>query len=229
MTTYADPGAIADVVALVGRVEATWGNAMRDRVVQRFVDTTTRDAAIPSPHVGQLCVITGGAFSYVSATPGAGTLLEYQSATTGWTKPWNMPWGPVAAVANAVATQGTITAVVDLTSLSIAFTAVANRRYRVTLGLQVQSTVALDTVSVTITDAANTILQTKIVPLANVNQQFPVHVQLDTSVPAAAGAYTFKGRILRNTGTGTVSTATAGATQPNQLSVEDIGPSANAA
>jgi hypothetical protein len=58
VTTYADPGAIADVVGTSGRIEATWGNAVRDRLVHRFASTASRDAAIPSPTEGMVCYVT---------------------------------------------------------------------------------------------------------------------------------------------------------------------------
>lgn len=58
MTTYTDPGAIADVVGTSGRIEATWGNAINSRVVHRFASTAARDAAITAPTEGVLCYVT---------------------------------------------------------------------------------------------------------------------------------------------------------------------------
>lgn len=107
MTTYTDPGAIADVVGTTGRIEANWGNAIRARVVNRFSTTADRDSAISSPTEGMLCVVTGDNAEYLysgsawlrrdyvartSFTPqidqGASTNI---SKTVGVTKFWERP------------------------------------------------------------------------------------------------------------------------------------------
>jgi len=58
VTTYPDPGHIADVVGTSGSTEATWANAVRDRMVHRFASLAARAAAIPSPKEGMACYVT---------------------------------------------------------------------------------------------------------------------------------------------------------------------------
>jgi len=99
MTTYANPGGIADVPPSPNKVESTWGNAIRDRVVNNYASAAARDAAIPTPVIGQSCVCI------ISDTP---TFIIYQGATTGWTPPWNTAWGEVASVV-VQTTQASIT------------------------------------------------------------------------------------------------------------------------
>lgn len=140
-----------------------------------------------------------------------------------WRKPWNMPWGPVAPVAQATAAQATITTVADLTSLSITFTAVANRRYKVTVKSIVQCTVSGASAILTLCDASNTILNTMYFTAPAANGIGDASFTHDTTTPSAAGSYTFKLRLALNSGTGSVSSFAA-ATAPAQLTVEDIGP-----
>lgn len=119
MTTYAFPGYVADVTALTSRIEATWGNAIRDRSNQVFATTAARDLAIPTPQVGQVCIITTGT--------GAGEYV-YSGATVGWTLPWNQPWGSISAVLtpgslsfnNAGATTTTFSVTLVLNRLYVA-------------------------------------------------------------------------------------------------------------
>lgn len=73
-------------------------------------------------------------------------LMVYQSATTGWTPPWNMAWGVVQGTSGGTLTSGayygyvkvtanqTITAntQTDVTSATFTFLPVANRLYRIT-------------------------------------------------------------------------------------------------
>lgn len=58
MTTYPKPGAIADVIGTTGRIEATWGNAIRDRVVNEFATTADRDSFFTAPWEGACAYVT---------------------------------------------------------------------------------------------------------------------------------------------------------------------------
>lgn len=86
--------------------------------------------APPSPAAGDLW--------FKSTT---GELFEYQSATTGWTPPWNTAWGEIAS-ATVTASTDTGTAI-DVAGLTVTVTSVANRklRYRI-LGHQYNSVAA---------------------------------------------------------------------------------------
>jgi len=123
--------------------------------------------------------------------------------------------------AQVTATQGSITTpVVDLTSLTLTFTALASRYYRVSGFGLFASTVADDMFTVTITDGAGTQLQQASIQLrvANVSQLWTIQYV----VQPGAGSKTYKLRSVRATGTGT-GTLTAGATFPNFILIEDIG------
>lgn len=89
MTTYADPGAIADVVGggSPGRMEATWGNAIRSRVVNRFATTSDRDSAITSPTDGMCAYVTATHTLYVhNGTTWRAYDVEAQTYTPTWTQ-----------------------------------------------------------------------------------------------------------------------------------------------
>jgi len=65
-------------------------------------------------------------------------LLTYISTTVGWQLPWNMPWGCVGVgVATADQTGLTFT---DITNMSVTWTSVAHRRYRMTANFVAVST-----------------------------------------------------------------------------------------
>lgn len=87
------------------------------------------------------------------------SLVVYTTATTLWQPPWNLPWGQIGENAAGNTDQTTITAMADVTSCTVTFTAVANRRYRVCgqVGSYFQSTTA-GVVQLQFTDAANTAL-----------------------------------------------------------------------
>lgn len=71
MATYPFPGYVADVVALSGRVEAAWGNAIRDRSLQIFDTVANRTAALPAPSAGMVSIITTTASAGVYLYDGA--------------------------------------------------------------------------------------------------------------------------------------------------------------
>jgi hypothetical protein len=152
-------------------------------------------------------------------------LLQYYSAASTFRRPWNMPWGHVAS-SQSTAAQNGITTVVDLTNLSVTWTAVANRRYRFNYKLEVNGSVAGDLLEVDITNAANGQYDRVLVTVPALNGgagYFTVAGTLHLISPAA-GAQTVKLRGLRNVGTGTLN-VNASAAIPAQVFIEDIGPS----
>lgn len=177
-------------------------------------DTTARDALIPSPSSGQAIYLDTGA-----STEG-----PYWYNGSAWRLPWSMGWGRIAG-ALATSNQGSITTVVDLTSLTVTFTAVANRIYEITGEVTMASTIATDVVAVVIADGSNTQVQKRsaAIGIANVGASASASVEVTPS----AGSVTYKLRGLRDSGTGTV-TAVALANQPNLIRVKDIGPAAGA-
>lgn len=129
------------------------------------------------------------------------------------------PRGTVA-FASATANQTGITTVVDATSLSTTWTAVAGRRYRISAQCKANSSVIGDIIKVSITDSGGTeITHSEIVNQSTVAGQ---SMSCAAVIVPGAGSKTYKARIQRSGGTGTV-LLNAGATYPAYILVEDIG------
>jgi len=130
----------------------------------------------------------------------------------------NLPFGLMGAAENTTLAQ-TFTTVVDLTSLSVTFTGIANRRYRVEGYVLMQSNVNNDSVNLLIRNSAGTTLQQGIYYL---NSSAVAYMATATVVISATGSTTVKLSAQRQAGTGTI-TANGAATYPAQLIVTDIG------
>jgi hypothetical protein len=176
-----------------------------------FLTTAERDLNIPSPMQGEAC--------YVDDNTAAEGLQTFSG--TGW-RPvaWNTSWGVVGTPVNVTADQNGITTVVDLTSLSVAFTAVNGRRYKTTLsGRVLQNTASATTNEMYITDGSNVQVQASTLSLGAAIFAQHMVVAIET---ITAGAVTRKGRLATNAGTVNLDVA---ANQPAFIVVEDIGPS----
>ena len=151
-------------------------------------------------------------------------LLIYTTATTLWQPPWNMAWGAVATVESSAVEQGSITSVADVTGVTVTFTAVANRRYRIMAdGIWFQTTTP-GVGSFTITNGAGTLLtlggrSDEFIGAAATQSSF--HVKAYTTL--TSGSQTVKLRAAALSGTAmTIFNSTAKST----LVVEDAGPTA---
>jgi len=131
----------------------------------------------------------------------------------------NFPFGLVGFVENQSLAQTGITTVVDITGLTLTFTGVAGRRYRVDGFLLLQSTVSADTVNLIIRNGAGTSLQQAIYPLPLSSNAY---MCISSLVLAATGSTTIKLSVQRQAGTGTI-TANGGGSFPAQLVITDIG------
>jgi hypothetical protein len=174
-------------------------------------------------------------FSCTSATRPSSGGLPYQGMTiyetdtletlewngVSWRRPWESPWG-VISVATHTADQTGISSVVDITDLSITFTAVANRRYRITGDIQCASRANGNTVTAFIRDGSSTIVNQRGETTEN-GYSFPLHVE--TYVTPSAGSATYKLSLNCSTGTADV---LAAPTKPAVLMIEDIGPNGTA-
>jgi hypothetical protein len=132
---------------------------------------------------------------------------------------WNTSWGTIA-YAQTTTAQGSITAITDLTGLSVQFTALATRRYRTRVFLIASSSVNGDTATMTITDGSN--VQVQGGTLAMNSSAFQPFV-LELIESGLSGTITRKARMARNSGTGNIATGSAAA-QVAFIVVEDIGP-----
>lgn len=217
--SIAFPGYVPDVHSS-DALDPAWGNAIRDRASQVFDTTVNRDAAITVPQVGQSGVITTGS--------NAGEYF-YVGATDGWRAAWNSGWGVVGSVSSSALSQAVVsTTGIDVSGLSVTFTAVANRLYRVTAFLPlVQQSSSAATSKVQLTDASNNILTT-IVDLSLAasgtgSRGGGTGTYLAGGI--SAGSYTVKLRALTGAGTMTLTTTAAGSDPGvGLLIVEDIGP-----
>ncbi len=169
---------------------------------------------------------------YVSAhTAGMGvaTILRGQEGTVARSHPAGTFWvhGATAAelavgqaaYAQVTANQGSIasTTPVDLTGLSVTFTAVAGRRYRVEGRVLMQSSIGTDIARLTLATGAGVRVQLDDQTLAHLKSLYIPHF-----VTPGAGSTTYKLQASRAVGTGTI-TMTADPTFPAYIAVEDAG------
>jgi hypothetical protein len=130
----------------------------------------------------------------------------------------SLPRGRVG-YASVTSNQTTITTQVDLTGATTTFTAVSGRRYKVTGVALVASTVPGDLAGLHIATGAN-------VQLQQTNARCDVAalgiVAIWVSTTTVSGATTWKLRVSRQTGSGSI-TNFAGSDFPSFILVEDIG------
>ena len=143
-------------------------------------------------------------------------LLYYNG--TSWSRPWNMPWGMVALASytgnNYTLNAGTF----DLTSMSVTFTAVANRNYRCSWNVVGQKLTNQGYVQVALTTSANAQISQSIMT-GGAGLYFNVSSMVVTTF--ASGSQTLKLRVdIQNNSANFY----AAANSPMQLIVEDIGP-----
>lgn len=148
-----------------------------------------------------------------------GYILVYVGATSTWQPPWSVAWGSVGK-AQATAVQGSITTVTDITSLSVTFTAVANRLYRTSVTIPSRNSAAANQNIFSITDSVPTTLSSGgslVSAAANTTEQ----VNFFLYETGLTGSITRKVRGQATAGTAAVQ---ASSTNPAQIIVEDIGP-----
>jgi hypothetical protein len=122
--------------------------------------------------------------------------------------------------AQVVANQGGITALTDLTNLSVTVDFGANRRIKISMDALVNRTVA-DGVSSLLIREGGTILQDAEVRPSTTEAVF---VHRHVVITPSAGLHTYKLSLVRANGTGTTGIV-ASSTFPTSILVEDIGSS----
>lgn len=158
------------------------------------------------------------------------TILRGQEGTTAAAHNSGMAWvhGPVASdvagvlgYAQAVANQGSITAGVDLTSLSVGVAVLyAQHRIRITGSTYPSSTVATDRVTMTINEGGTQLQEASIVPSSSA-----ISLERSVIIVPSVASHTYKLTMSRSLGSGTV-TNNASGTFPSWILVEDLGPAA---
>lgn len=156
---------------------------------------------------------------------GTGDEGPYWFNGSNFRRPWNMPWGLVAAAYLTTATNAAASPV-TVTGSSINFSVVAGRRYKYTVfGHQYFQSVN-DGLKVAITDGVGTeFAQTNLLPIGAPNVNF-AHGFSFTSFqdPTVSAAITRQLRVSRFTGTSGNVTFFADNTRPGSFLIEDVGP-----
>lgn len=152
---------------------------------------------------------------------GADALKTYSTATTGWNPPWNMPWGTVAKVQVSTGVSAlTSSSLTDIAGLSVTFTPVANRIYKLTAFCKFYGNAAANVdVAIDVSGTARA-YDTLVIPSASLN--FVTALAQTYITGLTATSTTIKGRWSTTAGT---LTAQLDANFPWFLLVEDIGPS----
>lgn len=130
-----------------------------------------------------------------------------------------LPAGEVGSA--SITSSTTFTTLQDISGLSVTFTALASRRYRVTAHGLLRSTVTTDIAQLLIADASSTTIS--VGQVACVSTTFAVSCSVMAIVTPSAGSCTYKVRGVRSSGSGTI-TLDCASTYPAYIVVEDIGP-----
>jgi hypothetical protein len=188
-------------------------NFLMEQSVMSFASTGARDVAITAPEAGMV--------AYIGSNDSSEGLYHYTSASS-WRKGpgWNAPWGRVGSAISSSNTTSVGAAAKDVTSLSVTWTAVANRYYRTTVIIPVYSQITTSgIVNLLITDGTPTTKQS-----INLDASAGTDVNVQGFViesNIATGSATRKARILTTGGSGTV---TGNASSIPTIIVEDLGP-----
>ena len=188
-------------------------NYLMEQGVMYFATTTARDTAITSPEDGMV--------AYIGSNDSSEGLYTYNG--TSWRRGpgWNAPWGRVGSAVASANQTGIGAATVDVTSLTVTWTAVANRYYRTTVIIPVFSQATSNSyVTLLITDGTPTTKQTAQMFTPAGYDITMTAFALESNI--AAGSTTRKARISTTAGTGII---TGSSTAVPTIIVEDMGPS----
>lgn len=123
--------------------------------------------------------------------------------------------------AQVTADQTGITAETDLTGLSVTVSVGSGRRIRATASVLITGTVASDEFIVNIKEGATVLQRAAYDSLSGAGSSRPTSIERSVSLTPSSGSHTYKLSLLRNQGTGSLTSA-AGVTYPGFILVEDI-------
>jgi hypothetical protein len=192
-----------------------WDTGILAQIIQEFATTTARNAAITSPVTGQT--------AYVASNDANEGIGSYTSAGV-WRLPWNLPWGFIAESTSTTDQTG-ITTLADATGLSVTFTAVGNRRYRIVGAIAAISTAGSPTFQqLQITNSGNTVFQggQTLIGFSIAANSFTLRAEAE-AYGLTAGSQTVKLRFGRAGGDSATYTIPNSA-YTGLIRVEDIGP-----
>lgn len=185
-------------------------NYLMDQAVMSFASSTARASAVTAPEVGMV--------SYIGSSAATEGIEAYNSAGD-WTLPWNMPWGMIA---QTVGTADTSTTTTTVTWLTVTFTAVSGRQYRIVGSGALQTNTDDQIGALLITDASNT--QLARADVFTKSSVYSAHGFVEVFETGLSGSTERRLRVSRTSATGN-QRGEASATQPAYLTVYDVGPS----
>jgi hypothetical protein len=194
-------------------ITASWANAnVRDQVVTPFASTSALASAITAPVVGMA--------TYISSNDVSEGLLTRSSANQ-WRLPWNMPWGRVGSGSFSTATSSGVSGSLADVGPTVSFTAIANRRYKVSVSIcRIGAPATVSTITTVLVNGSGVPLQYLSFNSVAANAVFPVS-SVGEFTGIAAGAYTFK---VQGTIDGASAATYQSGTYGSSMIVEDIGP-----
>lgn len=144
-----------------------------------------------------------------------------------WIKPWAVPWGVIRTASVTFATSTTSTAIVPITGMTVTFTPVVNRRYKITVTGMKYSMVAYDVIRHYVTDGQATPGGIAVFDYVEGNNGPNRYGTSFTSVSyetfASTSSVSRGVGVARLSGSGTCYLF-ADALRPATITVEDIGP-----
>lgn len=181
-------------------ITSSWGNQIRDRVVNTFTDAAARTAAIPTPVAGMVTYLT------------ASDSLEYWAGAA-WLR---VGPGQLAYKFSGATQSGIAQTAVDLTGLSATVTVAAGRRIQLTanVGFQKAAPDSNAWATVQVTDGANGLLMDR-----NVWVPAPSYTTLHMALRIEPGGGSSTWKLRASTAAGFVN-----ALATSLLMVDDVGP-----
>ena len=187
-------------------------NYLMEQSIMYFATTAARDLAITSPEDGMV--------AYIGSNDSSEGLYSYHTA---WRKGpgWNAPWGFIAETTLATSFTQSSTSAYDVTGMATTFTAISNRKYKVSAFMPSVYRAATVAVQFKLMNGATTLQLGTIDGAGTVDDECPVH--LVTTQTFSAGSTTLKCSVAAAAGTGSMIVRARGGTP--HLLIEDIGPS----
>ena len=196
------------------------GYSGSDNDARLFVVKGTAAGSPADPTVPANCLV----LARVQVNAGATTITTANiTDLRTYARPWNAAWGQVASATRTSEQTFNSTSFVDATGLSVTFTAVAGRRYKIEAyfdAIQVSNTGY--TAQIVLTDGSNTPLQRCSQNIGSSLQEFHMNLLHYTTPSAGSVTYKLRGRV--NVGAGPSWKTAAASERPAWLVVEDIGP-----
>jgi len=204
---------------------ADLNNYCQTQSVMYFSSTGARDASVTAP--------VDGMTAYIGSSDQFEGLHTYNG--TNWRRGpgWNAPWGMVNATAGGTSglgyvvvttAQSGITTATALTNLTITFSMITGRMYRVNAHCNFFSSVANDTATLLLQRDGVTTTQSHTAALGTASTNLRTAEIVRPTIGNSAASITISLSAERQSGTGSI-TMHAGSLNPCLLLIEDIGPS----